>query len=140
MSWRRICGLALALVASGTLAACSGSSTNAPDSSVLPARTVAAGSVDVIITPTRFDASGATFSIVLDTHSGDLSLDLTTSAMLDVDGTAWINAGWTGDGPGGHHREGEVQFSAQGPVQGTATLTIAGLPEPIEATWRLGND
>ena len=94
----------------------------------------------MIITPIRFDASGATFSIVLDTHSGDLSLDLTTSAMLDVGGTAWINAGWTGDGPGGHHRQVEVQFSSQGPAKGTATLTITGLPEPIEATWELGND
>lgn len=138
MKSRRIHLFALALAITGTLAACNDSSTTAPVASVLPVRTVEAGAVEVIITPTLLDSSGATFSIVLDTHSADLSVDLTTSAALDVGGTAWINAGWTGDGPSGHHRAGEIQFTAQGPAKGTATLTISGLPEPVEATWELG--
>ena len=138
MKTRRTHLFALALAITGTLAACSDSSTSGPVASVLPVRKIQAGAVEVIITPTLMDSSGATFSIVLDTHSADLSVDFTTSAALDVDGTAWINAGWTGDGPGGHHRTGEVQFTANGPATGAATLTISGLPEPVEATWELG--
>jgi hypothetical protein len=129
MKTRRTHLLAIALAITGTLAACSDSSTSAPVASVLPVRKVEAGAVEVIITPMLIDSSGATFSIVLDTHSADLSVDLTTSAALD--------AGWTGDGPGGHHRTGEIQFTAQGPATGTATLTISGLPEPVEAAWEL---
>ena len=137
MKTRRLHLFALALAITGTLAACYDSSKSAPVASVFPVRTVEAGAVEVIITPILIDSSGATFAIVLDTHSADLSLDLATSALLDVGGTAWINAGWTGDGPSGHHREGEIRFTAQGPAQGTATLTISGLPEPVEATWEL---
>lgn len=127
-----------ALAVTVLLTACSGSSAESPTSSVLPTRNVESGSVEVTITPTRFDATGATFAITLDTHSVDLSVDLAASAALDVDGTAWTVAGWTGTGPGGHHREGELAFTAPGPPSGTATLRISGLPEPVEATWDIG--
>ena len=126
------------LVLSGTLAACSSSAASPSPASKLPVRSVAAGAVEVKITPTELDASGAKFTIVLDTHSGDLSLDLTTTSQLDVGGTKWAVEGWTGDGPGGHHRTGQLRFTAKGPAQGTATLRISGLPEPVEATWELG--
>jgi hypothetical protein len=126
------------LVVSGTLAACSSSPASPSAASLLPVRSVGAGAVEVKITPTALDSSGAEFTIVLDTHSADLSLDLTTSSQLDVDGTAWAVDGWTGDGPGGHHRAGQLRFTAKGSAQGTATLRISGLPEPVEATWDLG--
>lgn len=120
------------------LSGCAGSDdTSATPTSVLPARTVDAGAVEVKITPTRLDATGATFAITFDTHSVDLSLDPASSAALDVDGTAWPVYGWTGAGPGGHHREGELRFNPQGPASGTARLTISGLPEPVEASWAL---
>jgi hypothetical protein len=152
MRTRRIRLFAVSLVLAGTLAACGDSSSSAPASSSppasagapasagLPARALAAGEVEVKITPTRLDDKGATFAIVLDTHSADLSVDLTTAAVLDVGGTAWAVEGWTGDPPGGHHREGELSFTAKGPATGTASLTIAGLPEPVETTWDLGGD
>ncbi len=138
MRTRRIRLFAVSLALAGTLAACGDSSSSAPSSAALPTQTLTAGDVEVIVTPTRLDDSGATFSIVLDTHSGDLSVDLTTSGILDVGGTEWTVERWTGDGPGGHHREGELGFTAKGPAKGTASLTIAGLPEPVEATWELG--
>lgn len=119
-------------------AGCGDSTASSSVSSVLPTRSAEAGSVEVKITPTQFDASGATFVIVLDTHSGDLSVDLAASAVLDVGGTSWTVSGWTGDGPGGHHREGELRFTAPGPPSGTATLTITGLAEPVEVTWDIG--
>lgn len=128
---------ALALAVTGTLASCGESSSSVPDSSVLAPQTLQAGEVEVIITPTRLDDEGATFTIVLDTHSADLSVDLTTAAILDVGGTKWTVEGWVGDGLGGHHREGELSFGAEGPAKGTASLKIAGLPEPVVAAWEL---
>lgn len=130
--------LAFALTAAGVIAGCSGSDSTAPVSSVLPSRTVDAGAVEVVITPTRLDAGGATFAIVLDTHSVDLSLDLTTSAVLVVGDATWTAAEWTGSEQGGHHREGELRFDAEGPLAGTALLTISGLPSPVEVSWDVG--
>ena len=124
------------LVVSATLAACSSSSAS-PRAPAFAVRAVDAGGVEVKITPTKLDSSGAEFTIVLDTHSADLSLDLTTASQLDVGGTAWAVEGWEGDGAGGHHRTGQLRFTAKGPAQGTATLRISGLPEPVEATWEL---
>lgn len=102
----------------------------------LETQTVSAGKIDVKIEPAKVDDSGATFAITLDTHSVELSVDLTL-ATLDVDGTAWAVAGWSGDEPGGHHREGELRFEPAGPATGTLTLTIPELPEPVEVTWNL---
>lgn len=103
----------------------------------LETRTVSAGEVDVKIEPRRLDRSGAAFKITLDTHAVELSADLTL-ARLEVGGTNWPVIGWSGDGPGGHHREGELRFDAAGPVGGTATLTVPQLPAPVEASWELG--
>lgn len=103
----------------------------------LAERTLKAGEVDVKIEPTRLDADGATIKITLDTHSVELSMELAGSARLEVGGTAWEVAGWTGDGPGGHHREGELRFTPSGPARGSARLTLSGFPEPVEASWTL---
>lgn len=110
--------------------------TPAPASS-LPARTVEAGAVSVKLQPLRLDAGGATFKVSFDTHSVALDLDVARQARLVVGTTTWPVAGWSGDGPGGHHREGELRFSPGGPANGTATLSIAGLPKPVTASWTL---
>jgi hypothetical protein len=112
-------------------------SDNNTPTGVLPTRTVDAGSVEITITPTRFDAQGATFAIVLDTHTVELSMDLAASAVLDVDGATWPTAGWSGNGAGGHHRTGELRFDSAGAPRGMARLTIAGFSKPVEATWEL---
>lgn len=105
----------------------------------LAARTVKAGAVTVKIEPQQLDARGAAFKITFDTHSVDLSSDMTRATRLEVGGAAWKVAGWTGDGPGGHHREGELRFTPAGPAAGNARLTISGLPGPVAATWELGS-
>lgn len=99
-------------------------------------RTSAVLDVDVKIGPRQLDDQGAVFTITLDTHFVELSADV-TRASLAVGDTEWPVEGWSGDGPGGHHREGELRFRAGGPAAGTATLTIPGLPEPVEVTWDL---
>lgn len=124
------------LFAAALIAAC-GDSAEAPDATVegLASRTVEAGAVDVKIEPRQLDAQGAIFKITLDTHSVELSTDLTESASLDVGGVAWSVSGWSGDGPGGHHREGTLAFMPGGAPAGAVRLVIKGLPELVDVTW-----
>lgn len=116
------------------------SSGSPPESSTTPygldERRVEAAEIEVTIRPVRFDDDGAAFEIILDTHAVELDADL-TQATLDVAGTAWPVEGWQGDGPGGHHREGELRFDAAGPASGTAILRLASLPETVETRWEL---
>jgi hypothetical protein len=134
---RRLATLVLGVALAAVLVACGGD-----DPPVAAAgfdtRTVEAGEVTVTITPTRLDGAGATFNVVLDTHSVDLDLDLAASSALKVGDEQWNGAVWDGSGPGGHHREGSLAFTAGNTEpSGTATLTIGGLPEPVSATWPL---
>lgn len=108
------------------------------DAGALPAVDVMAGSVGITIEPIRIDASGALFRVTMDTHSGDLSVDPAASSALTVDGVEWSSPTWTGDPPGGHHRQGELAFEAGGPATGEATLSIGGFSAPVEASWSLG--
>jgi len=112
-----------------------GGSTGDTTSSPFPTRTAKAGEVTVEATLIRLDTEGATSTVVFDTHSVELDLDVATGATLTVGGTAWPTQGWDGDGPGGHHREGELRFDPAGPVEGEATLTITGLAEPVTFRW-----
>jgi hypothetical protein len=98
---------------------------------------LSADEVDIDIEPRQLDDTGAVFAVTLDTHSTELSMDL-TAAALEVAGTPWPVAGWDGDGPSGHHREGELRFEAAGPATGTARLVLAGFSEPVEVRWELG--
>lgn len=108
------------------------------ESGVLASRAVTSGSVEIAIEPIRIDDTGAVFLVAMNTHSGELSADLARTARLEVDGIEWAGAAWTGDPPGGHHREGELSFEAAGPARGSAVLTIRGFADPIQASWTLG--
>lgn len=126
---------ALVVAASGAIIASrTGDGADAPAATGLDTRTFTAGEVDITIEPRRLDADGATFAVALDTHSTELSMDL-ADARLEVDGVAWPLAGWEGDGPGGHHREGELRFRPAGATRGTARLTLAGFGESVEVDW-----
>jgi hypothetical protein len=129
----------LVIIVGGVLLATRDGDTNQPDAAAdigLETRTVTVGEVDVTIEPRQLDDRGATFHITLDTHSVELDADL-TQATLRVGSADWPIDGWSGDGPGGHHREGDLRFRSAGPSAGTVTLEIPGLPEPVEATWAL---
>ena len=102
----------------------------------LDTQTLSVGQIDIQIEPRQLDEQGAVFVVTLDTHSVELSMDL-TAAELDVGGITWPVAGWDGDGPSGHHREGELRFDAAGSATGTARLVLAGLPEPVAVSWEL---
>lgn len=102
----------------------------------LEARTVSSGEVDIKIEPRQLDDQQAVFAITLDTHSVELSADL-SRATLEVDGITWPVEEWSGDGPGGHHREGELRFASSGTAIGTARLAFRDFPEPVEVTWEI---
>ena len=113
------------------------SKASASNGPVYESRTIAAGAVEVKLEPQRIDASGAAIKLTFDTHSVDLGFDLTKTAHLTVSGQPWPATTWSGDGPGGHHREGTVQFSSAGPAIGTADLHLDGLPAPVASSWSL---
>ena len=133
----RIAMTIIGLIVSIVLLAGCGQSGSALSSTGFASRTMTVGSVEVTIEPLRLDDTGANFRVKLDTHSGDLGLDLAQAARLEVDGTDWGGASWVGDPPGGHHRQGELRFVSGGPARGEVRLTIAGLPQPVLATWKM---
>ena len=123
-------------LSAAVVAACGGAPAKAGTAALEP-RTFAAGSVEVTVEPVTLDSSGAVFKVGLTAHSGDLTADLAKSSTLEVGGRAWSGATWTGDGPGGHHRKGELRFEAGGPAAGDVRLGIGGLPAAVVATWTL---
>ena len=80
------------------------------------------------------------FMVVLDTHSADLSDDLTRSATLVTDeGRTFRPVSWQGAPPGGHHREGVLAFDVPAPRPGVIELRIArpGEAAPRIFRWQL---
>lgn len=80
------------------------------------------------------------FAIVLDSHSAELSDDLTQSASLTTsDGRTLKPVSWTGAPAGGHHREGVLAFEVPAPRPGSIELRIARQGESAERTfhWQL---
>ena len=77
------------------------------------------------------------FSIVLETHSADLSDDLIQSATLTTnDGRTLKPTGWVGAGPTGHHREGVLAFEVPPPRPSVVELKIARPGESAPRTFR----
>lgn len=80
------------------------------------------------------------FVVMLDTHSADLSDDLTLSATLVTDeGRTFRPVSWQGAPPGGHHREGVLAFNVPAPRPGVIELRIArpGEAAPRIFRWQL---
>lgn len=95
--------------------------------------------MEVRVAPRRVGDRAAVFALSLDTHSGDLGVDLQAAATLAVDGEEWPISGFEGDGPGGHHREGTLRFRAAGSAKRRMRLIIRGMGGPVEFTWSLGS-
>ena len=127
---------ALLILAAGVLVGC-GTGPAGKAGSSLETRKFTAGAVEVTVEPVTLDSTGARIKVSLDTHSGDLGADLAKTSTLEVGGRPWGNPSWSGDGPGGHHRQGELRFQAAGAASGGVRLTIGGLPVPVTATWSL---
>ncbi|MDO8777229.1 MAG: hypothetical protein Q7K57_52665 [Burkholderiaceae bacterium] len=77
------------------------------------------------------------FAIVLDTHSADLSDDLTQSATLTTDdGRTLKPVSWVGAAPGGHHREGVLAFDVPAPRPSAIELRMVRPGESAPRTFR----
>lgn len=148
----------LILMVSLLLAACapaqpSAPADQAPDNTSIPvsgspdlSRTDSQGAVTVKITPLNLDKPGDTlkFDVAMDTHSVDLSMDLTTLATLTTDTGLTIQASkWEAPG-GGHHAEGSLSFptlkDGKSILDGAKqlTLTISGIDNASRTfTWDL---
>lgn len=121
--------------------------TSAPNASTTDlARTDSQGAVTVKITPLNLDKPGDTlkFDVSMNTHSVDLSMDLSTLAILVTDTGLTLQASkWDAPG-GGHHAEGTLSFSAmkdgKSILDGAKklTLTITGIDKSTRSfTWDL---
>ncbi|MDP2818879.1 MAG: hypothetical protein Q8O29_11520 [Polaromonas sp.] len=98
--------------------------------------------VTVKVTPKLVGSPGSRweFGIVLETHSTDLSDDLTQIATLTTnDGRILRPTAWVGAGPTGHHREGVLAFEVPPPRPSAVELKIArpGESEPRIFRWQL---
>jgi hypothetical protein len=99
--------------------------------------------VTVEVTPLNLaDKSAATlnFTVVLNTHSVDLSYDYTSIASLNNDVGDKVQAiKWDGPTSGGHHVSGTLSFPALKNRGQTLTVSlsgIAGVPER-KFTWKV---
>lgn len=92
----------------------------------LAAQSSEAQGVTVKITPRLAGGSGRwEFIVALDSHSAELSDELTQSASLVTDdGRTLSPLSWTGTEPGGHHREGVLAFEVPGPRPDSIELRI----------------
>ena len=125
-----IAGILITLLAAGAFAA------------ELGVQRSSTSGVTVAVTPQGLDASAKSwdFKVVLDTHSGELNDDLVkTSTLIDDKGGRHVPLKWEGAGPGGHHREGTLSFSAIAPRPGAVELQIQRLGEskPRSFRWQL---
>jgi hypothetical protein len=134
--WLRWTAGLIAIVAITAVAlAVSRSNSPEPDSSgLLVQQTVEAGEVVVTVTPEAVQSGRAAFAVILDAHEGSLDADLAAVSTLAIDGVDAGPATWTGSEPGGHHREGRLEFPApEDPTE--LVLSIGGLPGPVTFTW-----
>lgn len=104
------------------------------------------GAVSVAITPLDLSADVPTldFEVVMDTHSVDLSMDLTALATLTTDNGRSVTATLWDAVPGGHHVSGMLSFPATADgvtlLDGASllTLTIRDIDAPERTfSWSL---
>lgn len=98
------------------------------------------GAVSVAITPleTAADAATLNFEVAMNTHSVDLSMDLSQLATVTTDTGATVKASaWTGQA-GGHHVSGVLSFPAVNDgaslLEGATTITL--ILEKVDAPKR----
>lgn len=114
--------LRAAVVASALLA---GTAALAQTPSALEQSTTAHG-VTVKVAPRSLGEGGTwSFRFTLDTHSQNLDDDLLQTVVLVTDdGRELRPAAWKGAGPGGHHREGTLEFSVPEPAARAVELRM----------------
>ncbi|MCC6472649.1 MAG: hypothetical protein IT514_02795 [Burkholderiales bacterium] len=108
----------------------------------LGTRSSAQAGVTVKVTPRNIAAEAAVweFTVVLETHSQELSDDLAkTASLVDSRGVRHAPLAWDGAPAGGHHRSGVLRFKGLGERGDALELQIrrAGEPAPRVFRWKL---
>jgi hypothetical protein len=97
--------------------------------------------VQVEVKPVQLTAGKpVSFLISMNTHSVDLSQDLTAVATLkDDQGREYKPLTWQGSSPGGHHRSGTLAFPALAGNAKSVTLIIRQIADVPERSfqWQL---
>ncbi len=123
---------------SATTAQSSQPATGKSNGAKLPTKSNEGGSVTVDVTPTALEVGKPlAFDIAMNTHSVDLSDDLTKIATLrDDTGKEYKPTAWDGPDGGGHHRSGTLQFASLSPKPKYVELVIKGLAQVPERVFR----
>ena len=98
-----------------------------------------ANGVNVSVKPADVSAAAKTwtFQIALNTHSGDLSDELTrTVKLVDNAGKEQPALAWEGAAAGGHHRSGVLRFKPLSPRPDTLELRMVRPGETAPRTFR----
>ncbi|OGH73758.1 MAG: hypothetical protein A3C90_01155 [Candidatus Magasanikbacteria bacterium RIFCSPHIGHO2_02_FULL_51_14] len=106
------------------------------------AKSDAKGDVDVTALPIDLSENAASwdFKITLETHSVELDDDLVLAAsLIDEKRVEYQPTAWDGDPPGGHHREGLLQFMPLSPRPASLTLKLNGIGGEVERvfSWQI---
>lgn len=96
------------------------------------------GSVTVDVKPTALTVGEpVVFEVTMNTHSVDLSDDMTKISILRDDaGKEYKATAWDGPGGGGHHREGTLKFPALASKPKYVELVIKGLAKIPERVFK----
>ena len=99
------------------------------------------GEIDVKVTPeTLILGQPPRFKLEFNTHSVELDFDISQIASLtDEDGNSDTSSTWEGSPPGGHHREGTLNFSENLRKTKSVTLSLLDISyiAKREFTWQL---
>ena len=138
---------ALALVALSVAACSTATPTTAPtptvaapsrapqsSASAFETKNNSGGSVDIAVTPETLEVGQPmAFEIAMNTHSVDLSDDMTQIVTLrDDQGKEYTPMAWEGAAAGGHHRNGVIKFAALTSKPKSVDLVIKGLAKVSE--------
>ena len=79
----------------------------------------------------------AKFEVSMSTHSVDLGEDMAdVSTLTDDQGQEYRPVNWDGDGPGGHHRSGVLEFPALEGTPKSVTLVIRNIAKVPERVFQ----
>lgn len=94
--------------------------------------------VTVDVTPMTFaPGQPAKFEVSMSTHSVDLGEDMAVvSTLRDDQGREYRPVNWDGDGPGGHHRSGVLEFPALEGSPKSVTLVIRNIAKVPERVFQ----
>lgn len=121
---------------STTSAVASGATTKTTAPVASLTKTNTENGMTVAVTPKRNIDGSWDFSVVIDNHVVDVTQDMVAvSTLTDANGQVVSPQAWTGDPPGGHHRQGVLEFNALTSPPVSLTLRDLGGVTARTFTW-----